>query len=117
MNIHTKWCLSVFFSGACMLSTHASAQDSAVNDISKSLLAAEAYEQHHWGDAFTLYAQLADTGNAEAARIAYQMWKFDAPLYAAQFSATPVQLERWRTHYLTGALATTARSLPPATAP
>lgn len=75
---------------------HASAQKNAFAEISKSQQAAEAYEINHWVDAFAIYAYLADTGDANAARIAYQMWKYGVLLYATEFSATPFQLKRWR---------------------
>ena len=117
MNIHAKRCLYLCFSGVCMLSAHTWAQDLAANDISKSQLAAEAYEKNHWVDAFTAYAQLAETGNAHAARIAYQMWKYDVQLYSTQFSITPLQLERWRALQSTSLLAVTVRPHRQATAP
>ena len=97
---YTKLCSPLFFCAVCVLSMQTSAQNTAGDEISKSLsasqLAAEAYEKNHWQDAFTNYAYLADTGNNEAARIAYQMWRYGAPLYVTQFSATPAQLENWR---------------------
>lgn len=100
MNSYTKICLPLFFCGACMLSTQASAQNMASDEISTSdsasQLAAEAYEKNHWLEAFINYAHLADTGNTEAARIAFQMWRYGAPLYATQFSATSAQLGNWR---------------------
>jgi hypothetical protein len=84
-----------FIFSLCIFSMHASAENIANAEISKSQQAAEAYEKNHWTDAFAAYSILADTGDADAARIAYQMWKYGVPLYATEFLATPFQLKRW----------------------
>lgn len=96
MNTYRKTIFPLIFSSLCIYSIHASAQKIATTEISKSQQAAEAYEKNHWADAFATYAYLADTGDANAARIAYQMWKYGVPLYATEFLATPLQLKRWR---------------------
>ena len=64
-------------------------------DATKLQQAAEAYESNHWVKAFTTYADLADAGHYEAARIAYQMWRYGVPLYSTRFLARPEQLKKW----------------------
>ena len=104
MSIYASLCTRLLLCGTCIFSTHALAQNSSSNETSKWRLAAEAYEKNHWIDAFTTYAYLADSGHTEAARIAYQMWKYGTTLYATKFSATSAQLEQWRKNQLTSVL-------------
>ncbi|MBL8341321.1 MAG: hypothetical protein JNL30_07615 [Rubrivivax sp.] len=54
------------------------------------------YEAGHYAEAYARFAQLADCGHREAARIAWQMRQFGPQLYGTQFTAGPQQLWRWR---------------------
>lgn len=54
------------------------------------------YEDCHWSEAFAVYARLADAGNTQAARIAYEMSQYGSALFGRSFTASPGQLERWR---------------------
>ncbi|MBL8326403.1 MAG: hypothetical protein JNJ89_15740 [Rubrivivax sp.] len=55
------------------------------------------YEAGHYPEAFARFAELADCGHREAARIAWQMRQFGPRLYGTQFTAGPEQVLRWRT--------------------
>jgi hypothetical protein len=54
-----------------------------------------AYECSHWHQAYTAYAALADRGQAEAARIALQMWRQGPRLYGTTFAIDDAQAQRW----------------------
>lgn len=41
------------------------------------------YERNHWPQAFAALSSLSDGGHPEAARIAWQMWRFGAALVRA----------------------------------
>ena len=91
--------LPIFFSSILSFSMVTSAKDLSLATVTydqKLQNAVEAYEKNYWVDAFTIYAYLADTGNAEAARIAYLMWRHGISLYKNEFNATPEQVENWR---------------------
>lgn len=53
------------------------------------------YEIGHYPQAYARFAQLADGGHAEAARIALQMRRHGRTLYGSEFTAVPSQIERW----------------------
>lgn len=52
-------------------------------------------ERNHWPEAFELLARLADQGDAEASRLAWQMWRYGSALYGQRFEARKEQVERW----------------------
>lgn len=56
----------------------------------------EAYERGHWPQAFAAFAQRADEGHAEAARIALLMHRHGPTLYGQHFDASPYQQLQWR---------------------
>ncbi|MBL8344299.1 MAG: hypothetical protein JNN03_02585 [Rubrivivax sp.] len=58
--------------------------------------AREEYEIGHFGTAFAAFAQLADEGHCEAARVAHQMVRHGRQLYAMEFSVAAPRLARWR---------------------
>jgi hypothetical protein len=57
--------------------------------------AMQLYERTQWPAAWAALSRLADQGHPDAARIAWQMWRYGPTLYRTEFSATPRQLERW----------------------
>lgn len=57
--------------------------------------AMDAYERNHWGAAYIAFAELADRGHPEAARIALQMLRYGSTLYRASFVASAQQVDRW----------------------
>jgi hypothetical protein len=54
------------------------------------------YEAGRYAQAYALFAQLADCGHREAARIALQMRRFGPALYGMAFEASPTRLARWQ---------------------
>jgi hypothetical protein len=54
------------------------------------------YENAHYRQSWAVFAQLADEGCVEAARIALQMRQWSPQMYGTTFTAGPKQLERWR---------------------
>lgn len=54
------------------------------------------YEIGHFDKAFATFADLADQGHCEAARLAQQMVRYGRPLYAIEFKVAPERLERWQ---------------------
>ena len=54
-----------------------------------------AYENCHWQEAFAAFAELADRGRPEAARIALLMWRYGPALYRSAFSADAERRRRW----------------------
>ncbi len=58
--------------------------------------AREEYEIGHFGAAFAAFAQLADEGHCEAARMARQMVRYGRQLYAMEFSVAAPRLALWR---------------------
>jgi hypothetical protein len=54
------------------------------------------YEIGHFHKAFATFAELADQGHCEAARLAQQMVRYGRPLYAIDFKVAPERLERWQ---------------------
>jgi hypothetical protein len=53
------------------------------------------YERNHWPQAFAALARLADAGHPEAARIAWQMWRYGGALYRHDFAASARQVQAW----------------------
>jgi hypothetical protein len=60
--------------------------------------ARDEYEVGHFDAAFAAFAQLADEGHCEAARVAQQMVRYGRMLYATEFTVAPARLARWRAH-------------------
>jgi hypothetical protein len=54
------------------------------------------YEAGHYAEAYALFAQLADCGHREAARIALHMRRFGPALYGQPFEASPQRQARWQ---------------------
>jgi hypothetical protein len=66
------------------------------------------YERNQWAAAYAALTALADQGHPEAARIAWQMWRYGPQLYGTEFAATTRQLERWAQWWRCGGDATVA---------
>lgn len=58
--------------------------------------ALQCYERNQWPQAFAALSELADGGNAEAARIAALMWRYGRMLYGVEFQASASQVARWQ---------------------
>jgi len=58
--------------------------------------ARDQYEIGHFTVAFAAFAQLADEGHCEAARIARGMVRHGRELYATEFAVAPERLTRWQ---------------------
>jgi cytochrome c-type biogenesis protein CcmH/NrfG len=58
--------------------------------------ARDEYEIGHYDRAFAAFAQLADEGHCDAARMAQQMVRYGRPLYHAEFKVASERLERWQ---------------------
>jgi hypothetical protein len=72
------------------------AESAAAADRDTRYLAArDAYEIGHHRVAFEAFAQLADEGHCEAARIATLMLRHGRPVHAEHFAASPKRLGRW----------------------
>jgi len=54
------------------------------------------YEVGHFAQAFAVFAELADAGHCEAARMAHQMARYGRALYAIDFGAAPERITRWQ---------------------
>lgn len=59
--------------------------------------AMEEYERNHWRAAFSRFAQLADQGDADAARMALRMRRFGSRLFGMPFDVTVARLRQWGT--------------------
>jgi hypothetical protein len=54
------------------------------------------YEIGHYERAFAVFADLADEGHCDAARMAQQMVRYGRPMYLTEFKVAPERLERWQ---------------------
>jgi hypothetical protein len=81
--------------GAALAGTMAcaGAHATAPNRFDEAMLE---YEAGHYAQAYASWAALADQGHAEAARLAWQMWRHGPKLYGQTFAAERAQLERWQ---------------------
>ncbi|WOP16834.1 hypothetical protein [Ottowia sp. SB7-C50] len=80
---------------ACLAPLAASAQNAAGTGPAMEHAQAE-LAADHWRTAFDEFAVLADQGDAEAARTAYQMWLYAPRLYGQVFPARLDQVQRWQ---------------------
>lgn len=53
------------------------------------------YEDNRWPVAFEQFARLADQGHRDAARMAWQMWRYGPELFAQSFEVAPAQRTHW----------------------
>jgi hypothetical protein len=83
-------CIGVALAGAVVW---ANAQASPPKHFDDAMLE---YEVGHYAQAYAGFATLADQGHAEAARLAWQMWRYGPQLYHQRFVAEPAQLSRWQ---------------------
>lgn len=83
-------CASVLLPGAGF------AQNTTSSAQAQFAEAMEAYERNHWIEAFLGLSRLADKGDSQAARIAFQMSKYGPFLYKTEFLITGVQYDQWR---------------------
>jgi hypothetical protein len=58
--------------------------------------ARELYEVGHYREAFAAFAELADQGHCDAARVAQQMARYGQQLYAIEFRVPRERIERWQ---------------------
>jgi hypothetical protein len=58
--------------------------------------ARDQYEIGHFDVAFTAFAELADQGHCDAARVAQQMVRYGKVLYAIEFRVPQERIERWQ---------------------
>ncbi|MFO1329759.1 MAG: hypothetical protein U1F56_20530 [Rubrivivax sp.] len=65
-------------------------------DAARLEAAHEAYDIGHYAQAFDAFAQLADGGHCEAARMARQMLQHGRTLYGIAFSVPPERRSRWQ---------------------
>lgn len=54
------------------------------------------YERNHWRQAYLHLSELGELGHPEAARMAFDMWRFGPQLYGSRFEATAAQVARWQ---------------------
>lgn len=71
-------------------------QESAPAAAAASDGAHRAYEQGRWEAAYSTFAALADSGDAEAARIAWLMHRHGPALYRTELPASDAQRARWQ---------------------
>lgn len=76
----------------------------AATSEAESSNALDAYERGHYALAYALWARQADAGEAEAARLALQMYRYGPQLYGQAFVISSSQRQRWL-HVASGALA------------
>lgn len=88
--------------GLTMPSAHGQPQNTAAlppmlaTQAARLDVARAEYEVGHFAAAFEAFAQLADEGHCEAARVAQQMVRYGRTLYAMEFAVAPPRLTRWR---------------------
>lgn len=110
LQISTRWRRAL--AAGCMLLTLAAAGDlhAQTADTPQAFLAAmQDYENNHWPQAYAPMARLADDGNAEAARIALQMWLHGRRLYGIEFEASVAQVQLWSRRSVCGPAAEPGR--------
>jgi hypothetical protein len=66
------------------------------NPVSRYDAARDQYEVGHFDEAFAAFADLADQGHCDAARVAQQMVRYGKSLYAIEFRVPRERLERWQ---------------------
>ena len=54
------------------------------------------YERNHWPEAYAALSALADSGHAEAARMALQMRQYGPALYGRELVASAGQVALWK---------------------
>lgn len=59
-------------------------------------VAMENYEDNRWPAAFEQFARLADQGHRDAARMAWQMWRYGPELFTRRFEVAPEQRAHWQ---------------------
>ncbi len=75
------------------MATAARAQETSGAEVWQR--AQEDYAVGRYADAYGGFAHLADSGRAEAARVAIQMHRFGPMLYRQSFTASREQLRQW----------------------
>jgi hypothetical protein len=61
----------------------------------KFAIAMQHYESSHWWEAFDHFADLAEQGHGEAARMAWRMWRYGPELFGIEFPADTDRRLRW----------------------
>ncbi len=62
---------------------------------SEFTMAMQHYEDSHWQEAFDRFADLAQQGHGEAARMAWQMWRYGPELFGIEFPVNADQRQHW----------------------
>lgn len=88
--------LAVLVIAAGSLAGSAVAWAQSPTPASRYEAARDQYEIGHFAEAFAVFAELADQGHCDAARVAQQMLRYGKPLYATEFSVPRQRLERWQ---------------------
>jgi hypothetical protein len=87
-------CLSLALALGAALSLPAHAQATADRDAAFAA-ATQEYRAQHYAGAYGRFVRLADQGHAEAARIAWMMYRDGPVLFGTQWYASTPQLEAW----------------------
>lgn len=58
-------------------------------------LAMQHYEDCRWHEAYSRFSRLADNGHRDAARMAWQMWRYGAELFGIEFQVDAERRYRW----------------------
>lgn len=83
---------------ASLASVNASAQTASVVAAASPVPfeeALELYDECKWSAAYERFAERADRGDAEAARIVLYMHRYGKTLYATNWYASQPQIDRW----------------------
>jgi hypothetical protein len=81
---------------ALALPAAAGAQAAAPADLQLKFEAAQArYRAQQFAGAYGRFVELADRGHADAARIAWMMYRWGTPLYGAAWYASAPQIRAW----------------------
>jgi hypothetical protein len=85
--------LALMFSGNASSDVEPAADRTA--DTSGFAEAMRDYEDCRWQEAFTRFAELAHRGHGEAARMAWQMWRYGPELFGMDFRVDAALRQRW----------------------
>lgn len=75
--------------------TLAATSATAAPDDDQFVVAMQIYNDCHYPIAYARLSGLADSGHAEAARIALLMVRYGPQLYGSEWSASPRQIDNW----------------------
>jgi hypothetical protein len=87
-------CISLALALGAAVSLPAQAQAAPGRDAAFAA-ATQEYRAQHYASAYGRFVQLADQGHAEAARIAWMMYRSGPVLFGTQWYASTPQLNAW----------------------